>query len=664
MAKLTLRPGVDTQKSPTLNEAGISDSQLIRFPFGLPEKQGGWLILPNLPPLVGTCRGLFGWADYNGVPYLAIGTEQRLQVMSGGRIGDITPLRATTNPAVSFATTSGSSSVTIADTNNDVTVGDWIKLTVPVAVGGIVVQSNYYRVTAVVDGDHYTVNVGVPATATVTAGGSVATFSVTLGSSTVTVSLANHNLRVGNVYTVNASTAVGGVTMSGVYNVSAVIDANNFQVVAGQVATATVSNVAENGGNTQIEYLLASGYAAPTALTGWGVGDFGMGDWGTGSSGAIKAPARQWSLFNFGQDLIASPTGGAIYYWAPPNTNTPATVVDPSAPTENLVVFGMGQANIIIAAGSSVSGSLYPTLIRWCDQSDFTDWIATVSNAAGSYQIPTGSMVMAGLAIGLGALIWTNVDVWSMNFIGQPFIFSFNRVGVSCEPLGMQCVAVMPGNIIAWPGPRGFFRFDGGSVYSLPCSVWDAFYKQIDPTLQALTFSATNALFSEVSWYFIRLDGQIGYVRWNYMNNVWDKGILDRTAWTDISPVGNPIGASSAGKLYQHEIGNDADTQALNWSFTTGYFDIQAGEDFSFVDFIIPDFVGNYSAVQLVLFAQDAPNLPVRTYGPFVISPGTEYLNVRVRGRQLAMQFSGSDLGSEVRLGAVRYRFAPAGRRG
>jgi hypothetical protein len=201
-------------------------------------------------------------------------------------------------------------------------------------------------------------------------------------------------------------------------------------------------------------------------------------------------------------------------------------------------------------------------------------------------------------------------------------------------------------------------------VAPLTCTVWDKFFYEFDPRVGMLTFAAVNALFSEVAWYFIRLDGTIGYVRWNFQNNLWDFGSLDRTAWTDLSPVGNPIGSDSSGNLFQHEIGFDADASPMSWSFTTGFFALSAGEDFTFVDFMMPDFLGSYSAIEMTLFATDAPNMPVRTYGPFIAAPGTEYINVRVRGRQLAIRFSGSDRGSSVRLGAVRYRLAPSGRRG
>jgi hypothetical protein len=660
-AKLALKPGVDTQRSPTLNEAGISDSQLIRFPFGLPEKQGGWQSFPNLPLLIGICRGLFGWADLKGTPYLAVGTEQRLEVMNGGALADITPLRAVTNPAVSFSTTAGSASVLIHDPGHGAVAGDWINLLTYVSVGGLLLQG-YYQIASVLDGSSYVVQAAKPATSTVTNGGAVAVATTTSGSATVTLTLANHGLLATQFIVIAVPTTVGGVTIAGSYNVASVPDANTFTIIAGTSATSSATG-GVNGGNARINYLIPSGLAVPTYTTGWGIGDFGMGDWGAGSSGSELIHARQWSLFNFGQDLIASPSYGMIYYWQPP-TIQPAVVVDPSAPLQNIVVFGMGQVQIIISAGAEALGILYPTLVRWCDSGDFTDWVASATNQAGSYQIPTGSTAVSGLAIGLGALIWTDVDLWSMSYIGTPFIFSFNRVGISCEPMSMKAVAVCPGNLVVWPGPRGFFRFDGGTVSPLACTVWDVFFTLLDSRQRELVFSALNAMFNEVSWYYLRTDGQIGYVRWNFANNLWDLGVLDRTAWTELSPVGNPIGASTAGILYEHEIGANADASPLSWSFTTGYFDLQAGEDFAFVDFFIPDFVGSYAAIEMTIFATDAPNLRARTYGPFTIQPGTEYINVRVRGRQLALKFSGNDLNSQVRLGGVRYRFATAGRRG
>jgi hypothetical protein len=667
--KLINKPGIQIEYTPTLNESGYSSGQLIRWFAQLPQKLGGWAQLVGVPPFVGTCRGLFGWSDFLSNPYLAVGTEQRLSVLIGNALFDITPLRTTTNPAVAFSTTSGSSIVTIADNTNGLSGGDWINLVTAVSVGGIVMQG-YYRCVTVIDGTHYTVDAGETATATVVAGGATSDFAVTNGSATVTVTLANHGLATGEVFTVGVSTTIGGVVISGLYAIASVVDANTFTITASSVASSTTTGF-ENGGNARIEYLLPSGYAVNTALTGYGIGDYGAGDWGLAGVAQTFVQLRQWALSNFGQDLVASPTNGAIYYWAPPSP-TPAVVVDASAPIYNRSMFTMSQVQMIVGIGSETGGNQYPTLVRWCDAGNFADWTASVTNQAGSFQIPTGSQCIAGLAVGLGALIWTDVDLWSMTYQGLPFVFGFNRVGTRCEAISAKAPAVI-GNSVLWPSNKQFFRYDGSGVTPLECPVWDFFYTTADFSQSTQIFSATNTLFNEVAWYFpIGVDapqygvvaGDIGYVKFNYLESLWDYGVLPRTAWVDNSPVGNPIGADPTGLLQQHETTNDANGAPMISWLRTGYFDIMDGTDYAFVDLLIPDFSSGVGyTVQFTVYATDYPGQTPRQYGPYPATPTTEYINVRVRGRQAAIEIRSEDLGSFWRLGAVRYRFAPDGRR-
>jgi hypothetical protein len=582
--KLAIRPGVDVEHTPTMNEGGLNTSRLIRFFAGVPQKIGGWLAL-SLPAFIGTCRGLFGWADYNGVPYLAVGTEQRLYVMDGA-LSDITPVYATNVLTNAFTTLLGSMVVTIHDATTAPSVGDWIDITTALTVGGIPLQG-YWRVTAIVD-------------------------------------------------------------------------ASDYQITTTTAATSSVGPT----GNASISYLLPSGYAVNTPLGGYGIGDYGAGDYGIAGSGAITGYLRQWSLDQFGQDLIASPTGGKIYYWQPP-TIQPATVVDASAPTQNLVVFVVGQAQIIVAAGTSVGASLFPTLVRWCDSGDFTDWVATATNQAGSFQLPTGSRIEAALSTGLGALIWTDTDLWSMVYQGLPFVFGFNRVGVNVESISQRAPVVV-GNAVVWPSIRGFFRYDGSGVSPIECSVWDFFFNNIDFTQLGQVVGGRNTLFNEVAWWFPVTGGGIARIKWNYLENVWDYdpvGACERTAWVDHSPVGNPIGADPNGLLQQHEMGNNDNGAPIQWEFTTGYYDIADGDQYSFVDFAVPDFLGNWTEVDMNILATDSPLVAPNTYGPFAYTQTTAYKNPRVRARQVAFQFTGNDLDSFVRLGAVRIRTAPAGKR-
>lgn len=582
--KLVIKPGVDVEHTPTQNEGGINTSRLIRFFAGVVQKIGGWTALA-LPAFAGVCRGLFGWADYNAVPYLAVGTDQRLYVVDGA-LSDITPIYATNVLTNAFTTLIGSMVVTVHDATTLPSVGDWINIT--------------------------------------------------------------------------TSLTVGGIPLQGYWLVTMVVDAADYQITTNTAATSTAGPT----GNATIEYLLPSGYAVNTDLTGFGVGDFGLGDFGVAGSGSIVGRLRQWSFDQFGQDLIASPTVGAIYYWHPPMIQ-PASVVDASAPTQNIVVFVVGQAQIIVAAGSSVGADLFPTLIRWCDSGDFTDWVATATNQAGSFQLPTGSTVVAALSTGLGALIWTDTDIWSMVYQGLPFVFGFNRVGTNCEAISQRAPVVV-GNAIVWPSIRGFFRYDGSGVTPMLCPVWDVMFNNLDETQLEQITGGRNTLFNEAAWWFPTTDGGIGRVKWNYLENLWDYdpvGAVERTAWVDHSPLGNPIGADPNGLLQQHEVGNNDNGAPIEWEFTTGYFDIADGDQYSFVDFMVPDALGNWTEFDMNVLSTDSPFTPPATHGPFAITPTTPYQNPRIRGRQVAFQFTGNDLDSFVRIGAVRIRTAPAGRR-
>lgn len=659
---IRLRPGVNVELTPTANLGGWSSSQLIRFFAGQLQKLGGWTRLAGQSVAVGVIRSLFSWSDQLGLAHLAIGTDQRLYVMNGGARYDITPIVHTSNIAPAFQTTAGAATVLVLDNGYQPEPGDWINLTVPVTQGGLLL-SGLYQVQTIQGGFGYDILAASPATQSVPSGGAVAVVASTSASATITVTLPGHGLSVGASFTLGVTTLVGGIPLSGTYPVAAVLDASRFQIIASALANATAS-VTVNSGLMQIQYLLASGSSIHLTLDGWGMGDFGLLDYGQSSSPGtgFTIPPRLWSLDHFGQDLIASPDKGAIYYWAPPDP-TPAIVVAAAAPTVNTIVLAVAQAQIIVACGSSVAGTQYPTLIRWCDSGDFTDWVASVSNQAGSYQLPTGSYITAALSTGLGLLIWTDIGLWTMTYQGLPYVFGFNSIGVNCEALARKAVAAV-GALVIWPSSRGFFVFEGGTVSTIECPVWDVFFNDLDSSQSDLVFAATNTLYSEVAWYFPTVAGTTRYVKYNYLEKVWDYGSLDRTAWIDHSPFGLPIGADSAGVLYDHESGNDADGGALVCYGQSAYYELREGSDISVVKVLIPDAVASAnSQLQLTVLATDYPNATAREYGPYTVLPTTKRVNVSLRGRQIAFRFSSQDLGSAWRIGAMRFAVQPAGTR-
>lgn len=676
-----LQPGVNVEATPTLNKVNFAITNLVRFYAGLIQKLGGWAQL-TAQLFIGTCRGMHGWSDILGNAYLAIGTEQRLEVLVGGALFDITPLIATTNPAVAFTTFIGTSTVEIQDAGYSPNIGDWVNLLTQVSVGGLVVFG-YYQVTSVVDATHYDITAVGTATASVT-NGAVPVYTTTNGSAVVTVALNNHGYAVGDLFNVAVSTTVATIVIFGIYNVASVIDANTFTFVAGTPADAAAT-VPENAGNARIEYLLPSGFAVDTPLSGYGIGDYGAGDYGLSSGAIYYEPLRQWSLDNWGQDLIASPSNGAIYYWQPPII-APAIVVSSTAPLYSTAVFVMPQVQIILALGAETGGTQEPLLLRWCDQGDFTDWTASATNQAGSYFFPRGSKLVGGLATSVGALVWTDEDLWSISYLGFPLVFGFNLIASSCGLVAARA-AGSTGALIMWLSARGFFQMQaGGGPNPIECPVFDFLFNNLDPQQLDQIHCAVNSLFNEMAWFFpivstsaiYSSSASLGYVKYNYVENAWDYGQssqYQRTAWVNKSPVGNPVGADYAGLLQQHEISNDANGTPMIGGWQTGYFDLTEGEDYPFIDLIVPDFVlqtdGAQPLITLNLLATNWPitlsTTPPVTIGPLVVNTaanGTQFVPCRARARQIALSASWSDLGTFNRIGALRYRYAPDGRNG
>jgi hypothetical protein len=297
--------------------------------------------------------------------------------------------------------------------------------------------------------------------------------------------------------------------------------------------------------------------------------------------------------------------------------------------------------------------------------------------------------MVGGLAVGLGALIWTDVDLWTVSYIGFPLVFGFNRISTGCGLLSQRAAGVV-GSLIMWLSTRGFFTYaSGGGVTPIECSVWDFLFNNIDLSQAGQVHCAPNPLFNEMTWHFPLATSSplynplapMGYVKVNYAENlVWDYGLssqYQRTAWVGVSPNGAPAGADLAGLLQQHEVSKDANGAPMLWYWQTGFFSLQDGEDFVFIDMIIPDFVMEWQnappALTLELLATDFPfTVPdgvATTCGPYAITAdassgtgATRFVPCNVRARQIALSVSGADLGTFVRLGAIRFRYAPDGR--
>jgi len=682
---IRLRPGVNVTSTTVLNDGqDYTTSNLIRFlpdrdGEGLVQKMGGWVNYFG-SAISSTIRALKGWADLNSNNHLGVGAESSLNVLTSGTLINITPQIQTTNSAPNFSTTSGSNIVTIVDASTTASTLNYVNFVTPVSVGGIILTGPYSIYTAA--GTTYSIQATSNATSTVSNGGASYAFTTSNGLSTITCTFNDHGYSVGDQIYVGVSTTIGGVTIFGVYTILTVPTANSFTFAATNTATSTAGPTAINSGNIRADYYIAIG-PQPTS-TGFGVGGFGTGGFGVGtlqpSVPGTPITATNWTLDNFGQNLVACPTGGAIYYWQPDGQLQNAQIVGGNGPTVNTGIFVAMPQRQIVAFGSSFTLASDPLLVRWCDVENFTVWNGTVTNQAGSYRIPTGSKIVTGIQGPQQGLLWTDLDIWAMQYVGPPFVYGFNKIGSNCGAIALHSVGQI-NNDIYWMSQKQFFRLSNGGVQSVPCSVWDAVFQNLKSgnDVNGLPYTdriccAVNSQFNEVMWFYPSANGDgenDSYVKYNTVMNVWDYGTLGRTAWIDQSVLGPPIGSGSDNWLYQHEIGNDAyvgnQATAMQSSAASGYYVIAEGDNLLFIDQVWPDMKwGGYDGTQnatvnLTFNFSAYPGDTPQTI-TYQMTEQTQYLTPRVRARLVQMQLSSNDVGTFWRLGGIRFRVQPDGK--
>lgn len=697
-ASLKLVPGVDTEETPALNEnAGISQTQLIRFKpdrngLGLVEKLGGWSRFNPLPaPAI--VRALWAWEDLNLNAHLAVGTQTvtstgsaQLAVITNGNIENVTPTALEDDIAPVVFSQAGNPSIQITDgTTLGITNFNTVYIATQISIGGIILFGLYAcDPDGFIASDTYTVfsrdQLGnlLPAVTTSTSP-VLPSFTTVMNAVTVTVNLPNYTYAVGGTFAVLAETIVGGITFFGNYIVQTLVDANNFTILANMAAITSATGVM-NDGNAR--YIYSFGQGALPGGTGYGIGPYGSGGYGTGTpvtpSVGPAIDAIDWTLDNWGEILIACPDRvqpfhatpfQPIYQWDEGSASS--TIITNAPPVNDGIFVAMPQRQLV-AWGSTQTGIPDPLLVAWSDIGNFNQWIPLVTNQAGSYRIAKGSRIVGCAQGPQQAIIWTDIDVWSMQYIGQPFVYSFNEIGTGCGLIGRKAAASVNG-IYYWMGPSQFYTLSGEGVQPLACSVWDVVFQNLDQNNLQKIRVAVNSRFGEIQWFYPSKLGGTGevdsYVKYNVYLGVWDFGTLGRSAWVDQSVLGPPIGADPTTLLLQqHETSNDADGVAMLPFFQSGYYALDDGDQKTFIDWVWPDMKwGFYDAaqtatVQITFLTADYPGDTPQVFGPYSVTQATEYFYTRLRARLLAVKISSSDLGSFWRIGNLRYRYAPDGK--
>lgn len=617
LKKIQFKAGVNRENTRYTTEGGWYDCNKVRFRYGTPEKIGGWSQLSTTNTFEGTARSLWPWSSL-----LGLGTNLKFYIMYGSAYFDITPLRSTTPAgAITFAASNGSATITATDVAHGGITGDFVTFSGAVSLGGNItaaVLNQEYQIT-VVDNDTYTF------TATATA---------------------------------NASdTGNGGASVVGAYQINV-------------------------------------GPATQSPLSGWGAGPWGGGTWGVGST-SIES-LRVWVQQNFGEDLIYGPKDGPLYYWdnssglTTRGVNLTSLTGASDVPTIQRLILVSDTSRFVLAFGCNDYGTADQNLmlIRWSDQESAVNWTPAATNQAGSLQLSHGSEIVGVAQVRQEILVWTDISLYSLQYLGPPIVWGSQLLADNITLISDRAMATAAG-VTYWMGEDKFYMYDG-RVQTLACDLRQYIFSDFNQNQAEQVFASTVEQFNEVWWFYCSADNNTSspdkYVVYNYLERIWYYGTMERTAWMDASIISNyPIAAYGDQLLYQ-EVGVDDNSTgipaAIEAYITSSEFDIDDGNNFAFVWRVLPDITfrgstnGSPSALLTLYPLQNSGsgyNNPASLGGSddgtitrtatVPVEQFTGQVNIRVRGRQMAMKISSDGIGVAWQLGSPRIDMRLDGRK-
>jgi hypothetical protein len=636
--KLQFKPGLNRDQTNYSNEGGWYECDKIRFRSGYPEKIGGWA-KTTPTPFAGVCRQMWNWITSYSDNLLALGTNSKAYIENGGYYYDITPFGTALAGSNTFAVTNTQSVVTVTTTT---ALPSWVVTGEPVLIAGFVSALG-----------------GVPITEL-------------------------NGARV--------------ITKTG---------ANSFTFPTTTPATSTTS---VSGVGFTVRPEIEPGNAISVIGLGWGTGTWGRNAWGLGATnGGVNLPQRDWWFDNFDNDLVMNIRDGAPYWWARGTVDDPSTSLATHAITLQDYATGEGfsstavpvqvmqllvsqQDKHLIAFGAVPFGSTStldfdPMLIRWADQDTPGDWTPTQTNTAGDLRISRGSRIVRALPTRQEILVWTDTNLYTLQFLGTTDVFGLQEYADNISVASPRCM-ISAANVVYWMGQDKFYAYTG-RVETLPCSLRDHVFNDINFEQSDQIICGTNEQWNEIWWFYPTQGSSFNnaYVIYNYLERIWYYGYLDRTAWLDTPLRHNPQAANTtvtvnggvvttgAGYLYNHEDGVDADGVAMDSYIQSSDFDLDEGDQFMLIRRILPDvnFARSTVATPEVTLTMRPRNFPG---SPFNTDPSdtqrvietsvgryTDQVFMRARARQMAFQIRSNTLGVKWQLGAPRLDVRPDGRR-
>jgi len=515
-------------------------------------------------------------------------------------------------------------------------------------------------------------------------------FTCALSVNTVTVSATAHGRTTGDFVFFTSSTTIGGNILLGTdtYPVS-VINANTFAI-----DVATTSSVAQSssGGGT-IHYLISNGVDNAATGLGYGAGSYNAGvstvggrAWNSPTSAGASdffSQITQWSLDNWGEDVVANRRGGTIYYFDSDASTSPLRAVKVSGSTNstpttvNSIIVSPNDRHLItlgtnqFGTTASPTGTYDPLTVRWSNQEDFTNFVPSISSTSGEVILTDGTEIVGAKRSRNAVNIWTDNSLWAMSFVGPPFIFNFNQLGTNCGLIAPHAAIDYDGASI-WMGHDNFYMFDG-QVKNLDCTVRRFVFDRLNIDQKDKIFCGINSEFKEVIWLYPSTNSNEcdSYVIYSPTEGYWTIGSSIFTTFADKNTFSNTITTGTVGtanNLYNNEPDGvyTADGVSQPSFIESADFDIASGNDIMFLSRIIPDFDISDGSLSFSIKTKDFPESGTareKPNPPHVITNATTKIDMRARGRQGRIRVSCNAANTSWRWGSIRLAIQPDGRR-
>ena len=560
LQKLELRPGVNRESTSYANEGGFFAGDKIRFRSGYAEKIGGWQsINVNNSTFLGVCRMLWNWVSSFSQNLLGVGTNQKVYVELGGTYHDVTPLGASLNLTQNpFSVTSGSRLVTATASAHGSSAGTYVNFSGATSVGGLTFNGDY-QIQSAPTVNTVTFYASATANATTTGGGSlvIAKFDINAGNAIFTTGVGwgnppwgfggwgaatgvGTNMRLWSMFNYGDNLMFAernGEIYFWTLDVATWARAVTLEEKANS-ETKTVTLATFASGVTTILVDDASGITTGSVLSGTGIatGTYVTTAWDFSPSVTISAATT------------SSHTVSAI--------TLTVSYAGRHVPNEVGVIIDSPVNDFVLACGSTpydpteFNTTFDPLLVRWSDQGNPFDWVPEVVNQSGEQKLSHGSYIVAVTNTRQETLIWTDTAIFSAQYVGPPFVWSFTMLDQDVSIASQNSVLTV-NNVVYWMGRDKFFMYSG-RVETLPCTLRQFVYSDINYDQLDQIVAGANEGYNEVWWMYPSAGSTTNdrYVIYNYLERIWYYGNINRTFWSEHSQRNYPIAAFSVETAY------------------------------------------------------------------------------------------------------------------